>query len=234
MTRAVFLDAGHTLLYAHPDLGTIYTQVTVEFGVELPPARFAAVFGPVFKVAVQEYASHSHASDAQDFAMWRSITGRIHEALPELAGVDFEAWFQALYRRFGEASAWSVYDDVVPVLRRLRERGLILGVVSNWDSRLQAISDGLGLTDLVDFLVISARAGVRKPDPGIFRQALEQAGVAPDEALHVGDVPEEDIDGARRAGIRGVLIERRARLPGHPAPAGTPLIRSLHELEALL
>lgn len=94
--------------------------------------------------------------------------------------------------------------------------------------------DGLGLTKLVDSLVISARAGVRKPDPGILHQVPAQDGVAPDEARHVGDVPEEDIDGARRAGIRGVLIERRARHSGHPTPAGTPLNRTLHELEALL
>ncbi len=234
MTKAVFFDAGHTLVYAHPDLGSVYAQTTAALGVRLEPPQFAEVFMPVFKEATLAYAKTSTASDAQDYAMWRDITRRIYNRLPALSRIDFEAWFEALYRRFGEADAWRVYDDVVPVLRDLRGRGLKIGVVSNWDSRLQTISDGLGLSDLVDFLVISAQAGVRKPDPAIFRIALEKAGVRPEDAVHVGDLPEEDAEGARRAGLRPYLIDRKLRLRAGPLTDNAPVLGSLTDLLSLL
>jgi putative hydrolase of the HAD superfamily len=219
-TRAVFFDAGHTLLYAHPDLGTIYAETTASFGLRLPPAAFLEAFKPAFAEGVRLQAADGRASDAQDLRMWRGITAAIHRGVPELSAVPFDAWFEALWGRFGDPASWRLYDDVESSLRSFRERGLILGVVSNWDTRLRRIAEGLGLGDLVDFLVISAEAGVRKPDPGIFRLALEKAGVSPEEAIHVGDLAEEDVEGARRAGIRGVLIERTRRLvfPSGRAP----------------
>jgi putative hydrolase of the HAD superfamily len=234
MTKAVFFDAGHTLLYAHPDLGSVYSDVTARLGARVAPEQFVEAFIPVFKEATRKYAQVSEASDALDLAMWRDITRRIYDRLPSLAALDFEAWFARLYGRFGEPGAWKFYDDVETVLRELRGRGLKIGVISNWDSRLKAISDGLGLTPLVDFLVISAEAGVRKPDPRIFNLALEKAGVRPEEAIHVGDLVEDDVDGARRAGMRPVLIDRRKRLTLEGIPPGVERVTSLAELIALL
>jgi len=234
MTKAVFFDAGHTLLFAHPDLGTIYAETTARFGVRLPPASFVGAFLPVFKEYTREAAGQGTASDAQDYAMWRDITRRIHKNVEGLAGVAFEPWFEALYERFGDPEVWRFYDDVEPALRDLRGRGLRLGVVSNWDTRLRRISAGLGLDRLVDFLVISAEAGVRKPDPRIFEEALRRAGVRPEEALHVGDLPDEDVEGARRAGVRAVLIERQKRITPAGKTDGVPALRSLMEIRALL
>lgn len=234
MTRAVFFDAGHTLLYAHPDLGTVYAQTTAPLGVEIAAERFAEAFVPVFKEATLAYAKSSSASDAQDYAMWRDITRRIYDRLPALARIEFDSWFHALYERFGDPGVWRLYDDVEAVLTQLRARGLKIGVISNWDSRLRGISEGLGLTRLVDFLVISAEAGVRKPDPRIFRMALEKAGVDADAAIHVGDLPEEDAEGARRAGVRPVLIDRRKRVTPGGFPDGVRVVGSLEELIPLL
>jgi putative hydrolase of the HAD superfamily len=234
VTRAVLLDAGHTLVHPVPDLGTIYAEVTATFGCRLDPRDFAAVLGPLFKDAARDYQSQTRASDAQDRAMWQAVTRRLHAAMPGLGGVPFEAWFAALYDRFGSPETWRCYDDVVPVLAELRSRGLRLGIVSNWDTRLRRIAEGIGLASQVDFMVISAEAGVRKPDPGIFGVALRRAGVRPEEALHVGDLPEEDVEGARRAGVRPVLIERRGRA-GRVSPVdGVPLVSTLEAVLALL
>ncbi|HXG62783.1 MAG TPA: HAD-IA family hydrolase [Planctomycetota bacterium] len=228
--RAVFFDAGHTLLTAHPDLGTVYAETTARFGVRLPPSDFAEAFRPVFRAFVREYVREGDASDAQDYAMWREITRRIHARLEPLREVPFEAWFEALYRRFGAPEVWRLYDDAVPTLRELRARGLRLGIVSNWDTRLRRIAEGHGLDRLVDFLVISAEAGARKPDPRIFREALARAGVAAAEALHVGDLADEDVEGALAAGLRAVLLDRE----GTAAADGIPTIRSLAELPRLV
>jgi putative hydrolase of the HAD superfamily len=234
MTRAVFFDAGHTLLYAHPDLGTVYAEATASFGVRLAPERYAETFVPVFQETTRIYSGTSTASDAQDYAMWRDITRRIYDRLPPLAGVPFDGWFETLYRRFGSPEVWRFYDDVETVLRDLRARGLKIGVVSNWDTRLKTISDGLGLTPLVDFIVISAEVGVRKPDPGIFRMALDRAGVRPEEAIHVGDLLEEDVLGAQRAGVRAVLIDRKKRITAGGSPADVKVVATLGELAGLL
>jgi putative hydrolase of the HAD superfamily len=234
VTKAVFFDAGHTLLYAHPDLGTVYSEMTSSLGVHLSPDQFTEVFIPVFKETTRIYAQTSAASDAQDHAMWRDITRRIYDRLPTLAGVEFDAWFEALYDRFGDPAVWKFYDDVEPALMDLRARGIKIGIISNWDSRLKRISDGLGLTRLVDFLVISAEAGIRKPDPRIFRIALERAGVLPEEAIHVGDLPEEDAEGARRAGVRPILIDRKRRLTAQGFPAEVRVLTSLADLPSLL
>jgi len=234
MTKAVLFDAGHTLLYAHPDLGTVYAEATATFGVRLDPQRYADTFVPVFKETTKLYSSTSTASDAQDVAMWRDITRRIYDRLPPLSGIPFDSWFETLYRRFGSPEVWRFYDDVESSLRHLRARGLKIGVVSNWDTRLKTISDGLGLTPLVDFIVISAEVGVRKPDPGIFRMALDRAGVRADEAIHVGDLLEEDVEGARRAGVRPVLIDRKKRITGVAAPADLRVVTTLAELLPLL
>ncbi|HZE99571.1 MAG TPA: HAD-IA family hydrolase [Planctomycetota bacterium] len=234
MTRAVFFDAGHTLLYAHPDIGTIYTETTADMGVQIAPDRFMDVIVPVFREASREYASTSDSSDAQDLAMWRLITRRVYDRLDSLGTLSFEPWFNALYGRFGKPESWKFYDDVEPVLRELRSRGIKVGVVSNWDSRLRRISDAIGLTSMVDFLVISAEAGIRKPDARIFQAALDQAGVRAGEALHVGDHPEEDAEGARRAGLRPVLIDRQKRVTSREFPAGVAVVRSLADLYPLL
>lgn len=230
VTRVVFFDAGHTLLTAYPDLGTVYAEVTERFGARLPPAVFVEAFRSVFRDFVRMSASQGDASDAQDYALWREVTRRIHARIEALREVPFEPWFEALYRRFGEPEVWRLYEDAVPTLRELRARGVRLGVVSNWDTRLRRIAAGHGLDRLVDFLVISAEAGARKPDPRIFRAALARARVAPAEALHVGDLIDEDVQGAESAGLRAVLLDRE----GTSARAGVPVIRSLAEVPALL
>ena len=95
------------------------------------------------------------------------------------------------------AIRFRAYPDAAPALARLRELGLTLVCVSNWDYALPEVLDRCGLGGSLDAVVTSAGAGARKPDPAIFAAALELAGCGPDEALHVGDTPEEDIAGAR-------------------------------------
>jgi putative hydrolase of the HAD superfamily len=106
------------------------------------------------------------------------------------------------------AIRFSAYPDAVPALGALRDRGLRLLAVSNWDCSLPRVLDRCGLGGLLDGTITSAETGSRKPDPAIFERALELARCAPDEVLHVGDTAEEDVAGARAAGIRPLLIDR--------------------------
>ena len=106
-----------------------------------------------------------------------------------------------------ERHLWcSVRERTHEALARLRAAGLRLGVVSNSDGRVEQALDAAGLRDYFDVVVDSALVGVEKPDPAIFRAALDALGVAPEEALYVGDLYEVDVVGARAAGIEAVLL----------------------------
>ncbi len=102
----------------------------------------------------------------------------------------------------------TAYPDAVPALTALRGRGLRLAAVSNWDCSLGTVLERAGLAELLDGAVSSAEAGAPKPDPAIFVSALELVRCEPAEALHVGDTREEDVVGARAAGIRALLLDR--------------------------
>jgi putative hydrolase of the HAD superfamily len=124
------------------------------------------------------------------------------------------------------AVRFRAYPEVPAVLERLRAAGARLAVVSNWDVSLHDVLERTGLRALVDAVVISAELGAAKPDPAIFRAALERLGATAGEALHVGDSMEHDIAGAQAAGLDAVLVAR----DGAEAPDGVRVVASLDGL----
>jgi putative hydrolase of the HAD superfamily len=124
------------------------------------------------------------------------------------------------------AIRFRAYPEVPDVLARLRAGGARLAVVSNWDVSLHDVLERTGLRPLVDAVVISAELGVAKPDPAIFRAALDRLGAPADGAVHVGDSLENDVAGARAAGLEAVLVARN----GAAAPEGVRTVASLTEL----
>jgi putative hydrolase of the HAD superfamily len=127
-----------------------------------------------------------------------------HLGLPrdELPGL-----LRGLFARFSDPATFRLYPGALHLLDAARARGLVVGVVSNWSARLPRLLDDLGVTRRVDFVLCSAIEELEKPDPAIFERALTRAGVAPGEALHAGDDLEKDVLGARRVGIRSVLVD---------------------------
>ncbi len=123
-----------------------------------------------------------------------------------------------------------LYDDAEPVLKKLKSEGFVLGLVSNAPPDTIEVVQTLGLHRYLDHIVISGAVGCSKPNPEIFRIALRRTGGGVEETIHVGDLYEADIVGARGAGIRGVLIDR----DGHRPDTDCPRIRSLHDLPSLI
>ncbi|PZC47659.1 MAG: FMN phosphatase YigB, HAD superfamily [Chloroflexi bacterium] len=107
---------------------------------------------------------------------------------------------------------FAVFDDVLPTLDLLRSKGLTVGIISNIGGNAPNITEQLGLRDKVDFIVTSQDAGIGKPHLPIFRLSLARAGVKAEEAIHVGDSPISDIEGAINAGITPLLIDREGLL----------------------
>jgi putative hydrolase of the HAD superfamily len=138
-------------------------------------------------------------------------------------------FFDALYARFALANCWRVFDDALPAITRLKGRGLRLGVVSNWDERLEPILVNTGLRRHFEVVIVSINEGVRKPDASIFLEAARQLDSPASGVLHVGDSFEEDYQGAKRAGCQAKWLARRVT-----AERADGVIQSLEEIENCL
>ncbi len=148
----------------------------------------------------------------------------------------FDDFFEEVFRRFDGPELWQLYPETLDVLQDLRRRGLELGIVSNFDTRLFNVLRGLKLDEYFETVTISSLSRAAKPAPGIFQLALEKHALDPGEALHVGDSLRDDVMGATRAGLRGVWLDRSGEQPAAlPAGAGeAPRITSLCDLAQLL
>jgi putative hydrolase of the HAD superfamily len=195
-TRAVLLDALGTLLRLEPPAPRL-REALRRRGVEVEPDQAERAI----RAEVAYYRAHLHEGrDAESLARLRAACAT--EMAAHLPPVDDP--LGALL----ESLEFTPFEEVPRVLAALRERGARLVVVSNWDFSLHEVRSRTGLLELVDGAVCSAEVGAAKPDPAIFEAGLALAGAAAGEAVHVGDTPEADVDGARAAGIRAVLLRR--------------------------
>jgi putative hydrolase of the HAD superfamily len=176
-------------------------------------------------------------SEAKEYEAWRSLAHALHRRIDALT-CDRDQWFEALHREFGRPERFRMFPEVRATLAAFKEKGIRIGLISNWDSRLEGILDGTGLSALLDLVVISSLVGYSKPHKRIFEIALEKEGLTPDQAVHVGDTYRDDIEGAKGAGIRPVFIRRKdgmAVLTGSTPPnLDCDVVESLSELSDLL
>jgi putative hydrolase of the HAD superfamily len=219
----ILLDALGTLLALRPPAPALRSELSTRFGVQVEvedAERALAAEIAYYRAHLQE------GRDAESLAALRARCAEIvRAALPQTPPL-LDASSKALTEALLAALNFAAFPDVEPALRDARDRGLKLIVVSNWDVSLPDVLARTGLAPLLDGVITSAQIGARKPSPAIFEHALAMADVGPDQALHVGDSLEEDISGARAAGIAAVLVRR----DGTPGPPEVPTIRRLDEL----
>jgi len=232
--KAVLFDVGETLICTSRSIGEFYAETASRYGVEVVPGTLDSAFRRLW--TERRNTLHAGTSEELERQWWYHLVadtfaraGRGCQPPKRQFEKRFEDFFNELYDIFARPETWRVFPDVEPALAELRGLGVRLAVVSNWDSRLEVLLRRLGLAERFEFILTSARAGYRKPDAGIFRVALERLGVYAGEAAHVGDSYEDDVVGARNAGIRPVLIDRRGG-----CPPDTGAIGSLAELAAVL
>ena len=211
--RAIFFDAGETLLYPHPSFAEVFSEVLRDEGHPVDPARVQEVVTAYSQrftdsVVSGEGKLWSTSSD-RSRAMWRGI----YDGFLTAVGVhdDHEHLFEALYTRFTDLATYRLHPDALPVLERLRKSEVALGLISNFEDWLERLLEALEVGHFFDVTVISGVEGIEKPDSEIFRIALERAGVSAEESVYVGDHPFFDVDAAREAGLVPVLIDRRGR-----------------------
>jgi putative hydrolase of the HAD superfamily len=219
--KAVLLDALGTLVELQPPAPRLQ-RLLAQSGFEVSEERAAAGFAAEIAYYLDH---HLEGSDRERLERLRDRCAEEMRRALELPDLDHATARRAML----DALEFRPYPDVLPALGELRGSDLTLVVASNWDCSLSDWLEPAGITDLVDGVVTSAEVGAPKPHPRVFERALAIAGVAPSEALHVGDKVDNDVEGAAAAGVRAILVQRE----GEPL-AGVEAIRSLRELPALL
>lgn len=228
MIKAIFFDVGSTLLYPSPDVPGVFHEVARDYGYDFPVEQIEP-----HMPAVYAYYEDCYAKDASfwaDDARSKQIWVEMYTLLGELLGVGEERAEIALrvHVEFGKSARWAAYDDVMPMLERLKERDLKIGLISNWGTEIDRIIPELPMADYIDDVVSSGASRLHKPDHRIFELALMRLGVEAHESVHVGDHPVADVEGATAIGMAGVLLDRSA------APLNTRSISTLDELEGFL
>ncbi|WP_447972621.1 HAD-IA family hydrolase [Nitrospira sp. Kam-Ns4a] len=237
--KAVFFDAAGTLFRVKGSVGDIYLQYAEKYGVRRTPELVAAVddaFARAFRDAPPPVFAVRDPAEIKrcERLWWFDIVHSVFYRVGLFEG--FDDYFDDVFQAFDGPRHWTLYPETLGVLKALRDHGLELGIISNFDTRLFSVLRGLGLADLFDTVTLSSLAHAAKPAARLFRAAMEKHAVDPDEAVHVGDSLHEDAEGALAAGMTAVLVdpERRAAPPSPPGGPAILGIRSLEELPALL
>jgi putative hydrolase of the HAD superfamily len=229
--RAVFFDAGYTLLCMEPDQETLFLQTCKRIDVAIDINRLTEAVKRANTMLGPKPANAVAVPFSQDSVdrFWIDYHRELLTGCASDSGAAERA--EDVYRGFTASLDWRVYDDVRGLLRSLRARGLMLGVISNWTGDLDDVLHRVALRDHFDFVLDSAHVGFEKPHPDIFVEALRRAGCAPHHALHVGDSPEHDVDGALASGLHAVLLDRYDR---YPSFTRSPRVRSLADITELM
>jgi putative hydrolase of the HAD superfamily len=224
--RAVCFDAAGTLLAVREPVGETYARFARRAGIHAAADALEDGFQRAFRRA--EPLAFPSAAPRKVRALEREWWWRRVSDAFRAAGVDpprqaVASTFAAVFEHFASRAAWRLFPDVKPALRRLRARGLRLAVVSNFDTRLLALLEQLGVSAYFDAVVLSSMVGFAKPDPRLFAAALRSLRAAGATALHVGDSERLDRRAARAAGLRALRLDRGGRSTRH-------VIASLEEL----
>lgn len=231
--RAIFYDAGQTLVRPRPGIAEVWDFLAHQLNVDIQEGRrgeFPDV-GAFFYSRLGEDGLGSYASDRAARTFWSEYYAHaLREATPGLPREQLMSAGEAMYDWYKEPAQWAPFPDVIEALEAAKRRGLIQGVVSDWGTDLLPILHAHEITRLMDFVVASAVVGSSKPHRDIFLYALERAGVRADEAVYVGDSYLADVLGSRAVGLHPVLIDRAGKAPRVDAP----VVRALTDVLAVV
>jgi putative hydrolase of the HAD superfamily len=230
--RAVFFDAAGTLFQVKGSVEDLYVEFAEKHGFKRRPDSQQAVresFRRAFAEAPPPVFAATEPTEIKqcERLWWFDV---VHNVFYRVGMFDrFDEFFDDVFQAFDGPACWTLFPETEAVLGHLKQAGFELGIVSNFDSRLFTVLRGLGLQRYFDTVTISSLARAAKPSPRIFHVALEKHAVDPKEAIHVGDSIKDDVEGARQAGLTGLLLDRHG---SNLTEAGC--IRTLEELLPLL
>ena len=209
MIRAVFFDAGATLVHPTPPVEEIYARELAVDGARFTAEELDTALSRAWEEVHAETSTNRYGGVRGEGAFWQAFLNRVRGRLD--GGTVSDEAFARLARHFRSPSSWAIYPDVSGTLDALERRGISLAIVSNWDSHLPKLLDALALAPRFRAVAVSAIEETGKPDPEIFRRVCERLNVPAHACLHVGDSRREDYEGARAAGLSALLLDREGR-----------------------
>jgi putative hydrolase of the HAD superfamily len=227
----VLFDAGETLVHPAPSFPELFSAILLREGHVRAPDDVVAASRTVFERFSQA---------ARDVELWTTSPERsrgfwlgVYEQMLETLDLPSrDGLSDTLYREFTDLENYALFDDVPAALDALDRAGATLGIVSNFEAWLEDLLSALGVRERFSVRVISGVEGIEKPDPAIYRLALERARVPASDAAFVGDNPEFDVEPAAALGMAPVLIDRRGRHPSFDGVRITDLRDLVPALEA--
>ena len=227
MIKAVFFDLYFTLIRYEPSQEEIEAGLLRGFGIEVSPEALQKPLAAANETIYREVARRPLNKRSREDTL--ALYARFHRDILREAGIGAGENVitglvtGGLQARMGLA----LYADVLPALDELKKRGMKLGLISNIEKSMSGSLEELGLAPRLDVVVTSGDTDARKPMPEIFRYALSKAGVAPEEAVYVGDQYHVDVLGAQGAGMQAILLDRGGL---HADITDCPRIGSLAEV----
>ncbi len=207
----VFFDAGETIIHPHPSFPELFALVCRRHDVHVRATDIEQVqerLAPHLIDLAEDTGVTQPSLDPDDsLRFWTFLYRRFLEELE----IDDDRLPQELYNTFSDSASYKVFDDVLPALAALEESGYRLGLISNFEGWLEKILVEQELGETFDVSVISGLEGMEKPDPAIYRLAIERACVEPGRAVHVGDSVAMDVAPATEVGMKAVLLDRVGR-----------------------
>lgn len=212
--RAVFFDAGDTLVRPHPSFHELFAQVMLREGFPVDAEEVRSCW-PVAMRRFRDAAESQEAwstSPERSRRFWLSVYEIFFDelALPASNGLG-----ESLYETFSDMANYRLFPDVMPAIETLEEAGISMGVVSNFEGWLDDLLVSLGLGESLPVRVISGIEGIEKPDVRLFELALERSGFDAADCAYVGDSIDFDVVPARKLGMHPVLVDRRDRFGDH-------------------
>jgi len=223
--KAVFFDAGETLVHPHPSFPELFAEVLRDEGYDVDPEVVREVVWGASQRVTEALRSDEHALWSTSPDRSRRFWFTMYLNLLEDTGIDDSEGkvTAALYARFSDLESYRLHPDALPLLERLEAADCPMGLISNFEAWLEGLLEKLDVTRFFPVRVVSGLEGVEKPDPEIFRIALDRMGVAAEDSVYVGDHPYFDVEAAQKVGMRPVLIDRRDLYPDVDAPRITSL-----------
>jgi putative hydrolase of the HAD superfamily len=221
---AVFLDIDGTLLWVDLDIEG-YVEDLAPYS-DNGSLSTESVAGPVWGSLRRHIEGNIGFQTVEDLEDFKRRNARM-----TAAEIGVQAPIEVLAEVAQRRISFNPYPESEDVLSRLKEMGAKLYAVSNWDIELVKVLDDLGWSGYFDDVIASAVVGVEKPEGEIFEEALRIANVSRDMAVHVGNDPITDIEGASRTGIDTVLVDRRGTID---APQATFVLPDLNDLPGIV
>jgi len=234
--RAVFLDAGETLLSPHPSFEEVFCNVLADCGHEVIPRDISEAWGSLISDLTDYLDQTGMSAWSTSPEASRQFWGMLYARL--LAGLDVpdadQKLAEAIYSRFTQYDSYRLFDDSRPALTALRGAGLAVGLISNFEGWLEGMLTQMGVADSFDHMIISGKEGLEKPDPAIFHLALERGGVRAAETAYIGDHLRLDVEASEAVGMTGILLDRKGRhrgFEGHRIESLSDLLPLLEAIE---